>query len=211
MSNRFVAATIVVALFLTAGIWVYGQYVADDSAIQRFSAIATAIAAAAGFFAFVALVVYTRETFKLRKVAEQQVAIAQQQVAVAEQQVAVAQQQVKQAQIQNETAIRPILSFDVAERRMVEWVNVETSEETAPTVNDAFVMRNLGLGPALNIRTECDSDDIELDVGPSTILGQGQTVPVGILVFSETPEQRTFAAVQQNSAIFSERQAAKAH
>ena len=130
---------------------------------------------------------YTFETSKLRQVAQQQVAVAQ--------------QQVREAQIQNETAIKPILSFDVAERKQVEGINVETLEEHTWTVDDAFVLRNLGLGPAFNIETRCDSDDVQLDIRP-TILGQGQTVPVGVVVFPETPEQMTLAAVSRILPVF---------
>lgn len=182
MSKRAIVTTIAGALFITLVIWMYGQHLPDDVAIQRFIASATAIAAVGGLLAFIALAVYTVETSKLRQVAQQQVAVAQ--------------RQVKEAQIQNETAIKPILSLDVSERQQVEWINVETSRETVQTVTDAFVMRNLGLGPAFNIRTRCDPDDIELDIGP-TILGQGQTVPVGITVFAETPEQMTLTAVHR--------------
>jgi len=185
--SKGAAAAIAVALLVMVGVWIYGQYLPDDVAIQRFSASATAIAAIGGLCAFVALVVYTVETSKLRQVAQRQVTVAQ--------------QQVKEAQIQNETAIRPILGFDVAERKLVQWINVETSEEVSEKVSDAFVMRNLGLGPAFNIRIRCDCDDVELDIG-TTILGQGQAVPVGVVVFSETPDQRTLASVSRMLPIF---------
>jgi uncharacterized membrane protein len=186
MDKRAVAA-IAVALLAMVGVWMYGQRLANDVAIQRLSASATAIAAIGGLLAFVALVVYTVETAKLRQVAQQQMAVAQ--------------EQVREAQIQNETAVRPILGFDVAERKLVQWINVETTEEMAEKVSDAFVMRNLGLGPAFNIRTKCDCDDVQLDVTP-TILGQGQTVPVGVVAFSETPEQRTLASISRILPIF---------
>lgn len=187
MSKRAVVVTIVVVLIITVGVWMYGQYLTDDVAIQRFSASATAIAAVAAFLAFVVLVVYTVETHNLRLVAQRQVEVAQ--------------QQVKEAQIQNETAIRPIVSFDVGERQQVAGADMETLQETYRTVDDAFVMRNLGLGPAFNIRTECHPNDIELDIGP-TILGQGQTLPVGVVVFSETPEQMTLATASRLLRVF---------
>jgi heme exporter protein D len=158
---------------ISAALVVYARSLTTDFDIQRFNASATALAAVAGILAFVVLVVYTKETYKLRTVA---------------------QQQVREAQIQNETAIRPILGFDISERQQVVWAGLETSNETTQTVNDAFVMRNLGLGPAFNIQTKCDFDDIRLDIG-STILGQGQTVPVDVVAFPETPDQRTFDAV----------------
>ena len=31
-------------------------------------------------------------------------------------------------------------------------------------MSDALVMGNLGLGPAFNIRTKCDSGDVELEI-----------------------------------------------
>jgi len=185
--RNFVLGSIIVSVFIVTAVFLYGQSLTTDAAIQRFNATATAIAAVAGLLAFVVLILYTVETYNLRRVAQQQVEVAQ--------------QQVREAQIQNETAIKPILSFDVAERKQVAGVDLETLEETLWTVNDAFVVRNLGSGPAFNIETRCDSDDVQLDLVP-TILGQGQTVPVGIRVFAETPEQKTFAAVSRIRPLF---------
>jgi uncharacterized membrane protein len=180
MRKAVLVAVGIIVTALVVFVLLFARSLTTDSAIQRFNATATALAAVAGILTFGVLVVYTIETHNLRTVAQRQAEVAQ--------------QQVKEAQIQNETAIRPILGFDVSERQQVAWTDWETSKETTQTVNDAFVMRNLGSGPAFNIQTECDPDDIRLDVG-STILGQGQTVPVGVVVFPETPEQRTFDAV----------------
>ena len=77
MSKRAIVTTIAGALFITLVIWMYGQHLPDDVAIQRFIASATAIAAVGGLLAFIALAVYTVETSKLRQVAQQQVAVAQ--------------------------------------------------------------------------------------------------------------------------------------
>ena len=186
MSKTALVATIVAALLATVGIWVYVQHLTGDAAIQRFNASATAIAAVAGLFAFLALIVYTVETANLRQVAERQVAVAQ--------------QQVREAQIQNETAVRPILCFDIGEQIQEDWGDTPAGEDSQ-TVKDAFVLRNLGLGPAFNIETTCDSDDVSLDLGP-TILGQGQTVPVGIRVFAETLEQMTLSEVSRIRPLF---------
>jgi hypothetical protein len=53
-------------------VWSYGQPLTDNVAIQKFSAIATAIAAGGGFLAFLVLVFYTIETRLLRKATEEQ-------------------------------------------------------------------------------------------------------------------------------------------
>lgn len=64
--------TIILCLLVIIVLWSYVQSMTDSFAIQKFSAIATAIAAVGGFLAFLVLVFYTIETRLLRKATEEQ-------------------------------------------------------------------------------------------------------------------------------------------
>ena len=64
--------TIAIGLLILVAVSAYGQSLNGDAAIQRFIAIATAVAAVGGFLASVILVFYTIETRMLRKATEEQ-------------------------------------------------------------------------------------------------------------------------------------------
>lgn len=82
-SRRF--GVVVAAASLGAAVLIYRAWLYTDSvtvqsgqgSLDRFTALSTAAAAIGGIFAFVVLVIYTRETYLLRKTAEQQLEAAE--------------------------------------------------------------------------------------------------------------------------------------
>jgi hypothetical protein len=67
----FAGAAVALGVVLAVAAVVYGLKLPDADG-QKLGSVATAVAALAGFIGLVVLVVYTRETFLLRKVAEEQ-------------------------------------------------------------------------------------------------------------------------------------------
>jgi hypothetical protein len=70
-SFSFAIGTVAVGILLAVAAAVYGFRLSDSDG-QKLGGVATAVGAVAGFIGLVVLVVYTRETFLLRKVAEEQ-------------------------------------------------------------------------------------------------------------------------------------------
>jgi hypothetical protein len=67
----FAVGTVALGVLLAVAAVVYGLKLSDTDG-QKLGSVATAAAALAGFIGLVVLVIYTRETFLLRKVAEEQ-------------------------------------------------------------------------------------------------------------------------------------------
>lgn len=70
-SLLFAIGTVTVGILLAVAAVVWGLRLSDIDC-QKLGGVATAVAAVAGFIGLVVLVVYTRETFLLRKVSEEQ-------------------------------------------------------------------------------------------------------------------------------------------
>jgi hypothetical protein len=70
-SFSFAIGTVAVGILLAVAAAVYGFRLSDSDG-QKLGGVATAVGAVAGFIGLVVLVVYTREAFLLRKVAEEQ-------------------------------------------------------------------------------------------------------------------------------------------
>jgi hypothetical protein len=77
MINRTVLLVLIVGLLVMAAVVFYGLSLSDDDVVSRFNAAASAATAVGGFLAFVVLVIYTVQTYRLRiateKVQEDQV------------------------------------------------------------------------------------------------------------------------------------------
>ena len=125
--------TIIIGLLVFVAVWSYGQSLTEDPAIQRFGAIATAIAAVGGFLAFVILVFYTIETRLLRKATEEQL----------------------------EGGIKPVLLFEIssAERKLGEAMNLTTFHLKNVGPGPAF---NVRVAPIVGDGVQLDVDDIPL-------------------------------------------------
>src|ERR1039458_2990750 len=67
----FAVGTVALGVLLAVAAVVYGLKLSDTDG-QKLGSVATAAAAVAGLIGLVVLVIYTRETFLLRKVAEEQ-------------------------------------------------------------------------------------------------------------------------------------------
>ena len=72
MKNRTVWLVSLVGLLLMAAVVSYGLLLNSDNAVSRLNAAASAAVAVGGFLAFVVLVFYTAETYRLRIAAEKQ-------------------------------------------------------------------------------------------------------------------------------------------
>jgi len=125
--------TIVIGLLVVVAVWCYGQSLTDDAAIQRLSAIATAVAAVGGFLAFVILVFYTIETRVLRKATEEQL----------------------------EGGIKPVVLFEIssAERKLGEAMNLTTFHLKNIGSGPAF---NGKVNPIVGDAVQLDVDEIPL-------------------------------------------------
>ena len=150
--------------------------------LQEWGAIANIVTGLVTPVGFVVLIVYTVETYKLRTT-------AQQQLRKLDDTTRVSQAQVREARIQNETAIMPILMLDTANQKRM-----------AGSLDDTFVLRNLGFGPAFNVSISSDCEDIIVDA--LTHVGQGQAIPTGIILGFETPDQQTLSNVVSIQPMF---------
>jgi len=124
---------IAISLLVVVAVCGYSQSLTDDTVIQRFSALATAVAAAGGFFAFVTLVFYTIETRLLRKATEEQL----------------------------EGGIRPVLLFDVSSegRQLGAAMNLTTFQIKNIGAGPAFDVK---VAPLVGDGVKLDVDEISL-------------------------------------------------
>jgi hypothetical protein len=124
---------IVIALLVVVAVCGYGQSLTNETVIQRFSAIATAVAAAGGFFAFVTLVFYTIETRRLRKATEEQL----------------------------DGGIKPVLLFEISseDRQLSAAMNLTTFQLKNIGTGPAF---NVKVAPIIGDGVQLDVDEIPL-------------------------------------------------
>jgi len=146
--DLLVGVAVVTAVLLIWAAWYYTDSAFKDNLV-RFDALSTAATAVGSFLAFIVLVIYTRETYLLRKRSEEQVAAAQ---------------------LQMENQQRPVVVFELSNAEVALGTPLQLSPPS---------LRNVGPGPAFNISigtVKANGHALEFDGVPALLSGATSAV-----------------------------------